>query len=222
MELSELYARRFTSADRAAKVRIWATLWQRVFARWIRPEDSVVELGAGYCEFINAVVARRRVAVDLNPDTVLAAAPGVEVHTASASELGFLRDGEVDVVFTSNFLEHLPGKDQVTEVVRSAHRVLRPGGLLIVMGPNIRFLADVYWDYYDHHVPLSDRSVSELLGSCGFELRRVEPRFLPYTVKGRLPSWDWLLRAYLRLRPLSSAVLGRQFLVVAAKRAGAA
>jgi dolichol-phosphate mannosyltransferase len=219
VELSELYMRRFSGADRAAKLRVWATLWERVFARWIRPDDAVVELGAGYCEFINAVVARRRIAVDLNPDTALAAAPGVEVHTVSASELAFLRDGEVDVVFTSNFLEHLPSKDHVTQVVRSAHRILKPGGLLIVMGPNIRYLAGVYWDFYDHHVPLSDRSVCELLGSCGFELRRVEPRFLPYTVKSRFPTWDWLLRAYLRLRPISSAVLGRQFLVVATKRA---
>ncbi len=219
MEVSELYANRFAEAERARKIRIWATLWDRVFSRWIHPDDTVLDVGAGYCEFINASIARRRIAVDLNPDTARLAAPGVEVHTTSATDLGFLADGEVDVVFTSNFLEHMPGKDVVTEIVKGIHRVLKPGGTLIVMGPNIRFLADVYWDYYDHHVPLSDRSVCELLALCGFEVRSVEPRFMPYTVKSRLPQWDWLVRAYLALRPLSSALLGKQFLVTATKPA---
>lgn len=217
MELSELYGNRFADADRARKVRIWAVLWSRVFSRWVGPEDTVLDLGAGYCEFINAASARRRIAVDLNPDTARAAAPGVEVHSASAAELAFLGDGEVDVVFTSNFLEHLPSKDVLTKVVEAAWRVLRPGGTLVAMGPNIRLLPDVYWDYYDHHIPLSDRSVCELLAMCGFALERVEPRFLPYTVKSRLPQWDWLVKAYLALRPLSSAFLGKQFLVVARK-----
>lgn len=219
MQVSELYARRFDEAERARKIRIWATLWDRVFSRWVRPDDTLLDVGAGYCEFINAAAARRRIAVDLNPDTARLAGPGVEVHTTSATDLGFLRDGEVDVAFTSNFLEHMPGKDVVTEIVKGIHRVLKPGGILIVMGPNIRFLPDVYWDYYDHHVPLSDRSVAELLAMCGFEVRSVEPRFMPYTVKSRLPQWDWLVRAYLALRPLSSAMLGKQFLVTATKPA---
>jgi len=89
------------------------------------------------------------------------------------------------------------------------------------MGPNIRVLPGAYWDYSDHHVPLSDKSVSEALLLHGFELRHVEPRFLPYTVKGAGPRWRWLVEAYLATRPLSSALLGKQFLIVAAKPAAA-
>jgi dolichol-phosphate mannosyltransferase len=217
MELSELYENRFSAADRARKAQIWAALWARVFSRWVRPEHSVLDLGAGYCEFINAAVARRRIAVDLNPDTARFAAPGVEVHHAPVSGLDFLADGELDVVFTSNFLEHLPDKPALTAAVQAAFRVLRPGGIFIAMGPNIRLLPGVYWDYYDHHIPLSDRSVCELLCACGFVVQRVEPRFMPYTVKSRLPQWSWLVHAYLALRPASSFLLGKQFLVLAAK-----
>ena len=217
MELSELYENRFDAKARADKTRVWSILWQAVFSRWVRPHDTVVDLGAGYCEFINAAVAKRRIAVDLNPDTARLAAPGVEVRNESVSELGFLRDGEVDVAFTSNFLEHLPNKDVLTQTLKAAYRVLRPGGTFIVMGPNIRFLPDLYWDYYDHHIPLSDRSVGEGLSMCGFRIRHVEPRFMPYTVKSMLPQWSWLIRGYLALRPFSSQVLGKQFLVVATK-----
>jgi len=221
VELSELYENRFDARARAGKMRVWSILWRSVFSRWVRPDDTVVDLGAGYCEFINAAVAKRRVAVDLNPDTARSAAPGVEVRNESVSELGFLRDGEVDVAFTSNFFEHLPNKDVLTLTLKAVYRVLRPGGTFIVMGPNIRFLPHLYWDYYDHHIPLSDRSICEGLTMCGFQIRHVEARFMPYTVKSLLPQWGWLIRGYLALRPLSSAILGKQFLVIATKPTGA-
>jgi SAM-dependent methyltransferase len=178
----------------------------------------VVVLGAGYCEFVNGMLARRRIAVDLNPDTARCAGPGVEVHTVPADDLSFLAESEVDVVFSSNFLEHLPDKQAVTRVIGAAFRVLRPGGRIVLMGPNVRLLPGRYWDFYDHHVPLSDLSVGELLRASGFEIHHSEGRFLPYTVvRSRLPTWGWVVRAYLALRPLSSTLFGRQFLVVAEK-----
>jgi hypothetical protein len=67
-----------------------------------------------------------------------------------------------------------------------------------------------YWDYYDHHLPLSDRSLAEALLMCGFALERVDPRFLPATTRSRLPRWPWLVEAWLALRPLSSLVTGRR------------
>jgi SAM-dependent methyltransferase len=217
-KLALLYANRFDQADRDWKLEVWGVLWKRVFSAWVRPTDTVVDLGAGYCEFINHAIAKRRVAVDLNPQTVKAAAPGVEVKAVSATELGFLGPSEVDVVFSSNFLEHLASKLEVSRVLDEVHRVLRPGGRIILMGPNIRYLADKYWDYFDHYVPLSHASVCEVLELQNFQLEHVEPRFLPYTVKGTHLRWRFLVEAYLALRPLTS-FLGKQFLVVARKRA---
>jgi dolichol-phosphate mannosyltransferase len=217
MDLKQLYRNRFDETDRERKARVWKVLYRRVFQRWIHAEDTVVDLGAGFCEFINAARAKRRIAVDLNADTRTLAAPGVEVEAASASDLSFLSSGSVDVVFSSNFLEHLASKEEVSRVVREALRVLKTGGTLILLGPNVRLIPGVYWDFFDHHVPLSDRSVCELLAITGFELVRVEPRFLPYTTRSALPQAPWLVALYLSLRPLSSAVLGKQFLIVAKK-----
>jgi SAM-dependent methyltransferase len=218
MELSGLYARRFTPRERAQKAAVWSVLCEVVFSRHVRPGDTVLDLGAGYCELINAVSAARRIAVDVNPETAHFAAPGVEVQVASALDLTFLRPDEVDVVFSSNFLEHLPDKAAVSRTVEAVYRVLRPGGRFVVMGPNARIVPGTYWDFYDHHVPLTDRSVCELLTTTGFEIRRSRARFVPYTVlRWRMPTWRWLVRAYLALGPLSSALLGQQFLVVATK-----
>jgi SAM-dependent methyltransferase len=219
-DLEALYANRFDERDRAWKAEVWKILWRRVFSRWVPADSTLVDLGAGYCEFINHAVARRRIAVDLNPDTARNAAAGIEVRATSADDLSFLGPAEVDAVFTSNFLEHLPSKAVVTRVLCEVYRVLRPGGRLILMGPNIRYLAGRYWDYFDHHVPLSDASVCEALVLTGFQVTDVEPRFLPYTVKGNRLRWRWLVEAYLALRPLSSRALGRQFLIAAVKPRG--
>ena len=220
MDVTQLYRNRFDEADLARKSRVWDVLYARVFSRWVRPKDTVLDLGAGFCEFINAARAARRIAVDLNPDAVRFAGPGVELHTASARRLDFLSDGAVDVVFSSNFLEHLPTKDDVSSVVREALRVLKPGGTLMLLGPNVRLVPGAYWDFFDHHIPLSERSVCELLALMGFHIEHVEARFIPYTTRSALPQAPWLVALYLTLRPLSSALLGKQFLIVARKPLG--
>jgi dolichol-phosphate mannosyltransferase len=217
MDVQQLYRNRFHQAERARKAAVWQVLYKGVFSRWIRAEDTVLDLGAGFCEFINSARARRRIAVDLNPDTRAFAADGVEVQRASASNLGFLGDACVDVVFSSNFLEHLSSKEEVARAIRESYRVLRPRGTIILMGPNVRLIPGVYWDFFDHHIPLSDRSLTELLVLTGFETARVEGRFIPYTTRSALPQAPWLVSLYLVLRPLSSYFLGKQFLIVAHK-----
>ncbi len=216
LELDVLYARRFSSEDEAFKAAVWSILWRRVFSRYIAPGDTLVDVGGGYCELSNVAVARRKIVVDLNPATARRAAPGVEVRTASAEDMSFLADGDVNVVFASNFLEHLPDKTALTRTVREIHRVLAPGGRFIAMGPNVRLMPGTYWDWYDHHVALSDRSLGELLTSTGFELEKVVARFVPATTQ-RGPRSPWLVALYLALRPLSSWITGKQFLVIGRK-----
>jgi ubiquinone/menaquinone biosynthesis C-methylase UbiE len=218
-ELEALYDARFTAEERAFMADVWRILWRRVLSRYISPDEVLVDVGGGSCEFINAAVTRRRIVVDLNPRVRERAAQGVETHVAPADSMPFLADGEATVVFASNVFEHFPDKPTLLRVVKEIHRITAAGGRLIVIGPNIRFAASTYWDFFDHHVPLSDRSLSELLRASGFELERVVPRFLPMTVKSRLPRWRWLVEAYLLFRPIASLAVGRQFLVVARKPA---
>ncbi len=220
VRLDSLYRQRFEEKDLQAKQGVWRALWEEVFSKLVSPGDTVLDVGAGYCEFINQVKAKRRIAVDSNPELPRFAETGVEIHLGEAQQLGFLPDASVDVAFSSNFFEHLPDKPALNAVVRELHRVVRPGGKLIAMGPNVRFLPGQYWDFYDHHIPLTEASVAELLGVEGFDVKQALPRFMPYSVKGRLPTWSWLVKLYLRLGRPAFALFGKQFLIVAERRSG--
>lgn len=211
--LQSAYARRFAGQERR-RTQMWDILARSFLNRWITPNDSVLDLGAGYCEFINSVEAKNRFAIDVNPSTRIHATSGVTVITQDVSNPWDVPDSSLQVVFTSNFLEHLESKSSLLHCLREARRVLRPGGRLILLGPNIRFAYKVYWDYFDHSLPLSDRSVLEALELSGFAPAVVIPRFLPYTLRSNFPSHPFFLRLYLAF-PAFWAFFGKQFFIVA-------
>ena len=88
-------------------------------------------------------------------------------------------DMTFDVAGMFHVLEHLPDP---REVLSQLHRVLKPGGLLIVEVPNwgshLRRLQGVHWQYViDHHVNYFDRgSLTRLAGTKGFQFKAAEYR----------------------------------------------
>ena len=213
----KLYRERFDLKEVAKKNRLWKILCDDFFQRFI-PEDSIVlDIGAGYCEFINNIRARRKYAVDLNEDVKSFANPDVEVFLCPAANLSFLQDNSVDITFMSNFLEHLKSKEEVLEVLLEVHRVCKPRGAVLILQPNIRYVYKQYWDFFDHCTPLSDKSVAEALKVAGFKIDKIYPKFLPYTTKSRLPTSDLVVKLYLKV-PLVWRIMGKQAFVVGRKR----
>jgi SAM-dependent methyltransferase len=210
-----VYSRRFCGIE-PRRAEVWQVLARHYFQRWIRPSDTVLDLGAGYGEFINSISAAHKYALDSNPAAADRAAPGVNVLAQPATQPWNLPAESVDVVFGSNFFEHLASKQDLALCLGAARRVLRAGGRLIALGPNIRFCYDVYWDFVDHHLPLSDRSMLEALEIAGFQKELVIPRFLPYTMSGEFPYRAFMVRLYLMF-PLAQRLWGKQFLVMARK-----
>jgi SAM-dependent methyltransferase len=214
-ELDRLYAARFHHDERESKSPLWRVICRDFFTRYVPEDGCVVDLGAGYCEFINNISARRRIAVDLNPDTKQFAATGVEVHQLPLERLSEAVDeSTVDLAFASNVFEHLRGPDALLRVLANVRAALRPGGRIMIMQPNVRLVGGAFWDFFDHTLPLSERGMTEALEVAGFRVVECRARFLPYTTKSRLPQWTWLVRLYLRLRP-AQFILGKQMLVIA-------
>jgi SAM-dependent methyltransferase len=216
--LAEQYRLRFAKMT-GYRDSVWRVLCADFFSRYIRADATVLDLGSGWGEFIRNVSAGRKYALDLNPDSRVRAEAGVTSLAQDCSEEWHLADETLDVVFTSNLLEHLPSKAHIERTIAQAHRCLRPGGQLICLGPNITHVGGAYWDFWDHHIALTDRAVTELLRMTGFTIEECLPRFLPYTMStGR--TWPVaFLKLYLRL-PLAWRFFGKQFLVIGRKPAG--
>jgi SAM-dependent methyltransferase len=179
----------------------------------------VLDLAAGSCEFINACRAGQKIAVDLNPQTK-AWATDARVVIAPSHDMAEVGSDSVDVVFTSNFFEHLPTKQALLDTLAECRRVLRPDGRLLTLMPNLRYVKERYWDYFDHHLPLIHLSLQEGLRITGFTPTQVIPRFLPYTVKDApIKIRPGMVTAYLRL-PVIWPLLGRQMFVAARRDQG--
>ena len=186
------------------------------FQRYIRDGDTVLDIGAGYCEFINHIVCRRRIALDISEEVRAHAAPGVEIVQGSSMDLSALVEQGVDVAFVSNFFEHLPTKRDLLKTLTEVVRVLRPGGRLLILQPNIRYVGGAYWDFFDHELPLTERSLIEALELVGLKPIEVRPRFLPFTSKSAIPQHPALVWLYLKI-PIMHRLLGRQSWIVARK-----
>jgi SAM-dependent methyltransferase len=184
--------------------RLWRCLTPYL-QRFVPEDAAIMELGAGYCYFINNISAARRVAVDVSPEVRRWAVPEVELVVGDA--LQYLRNAEplqFDFILASNFFEHFDWP-VLNEMIALIARALRPSGRLAVIQPNFRLAADRYFDDYTHRTIFTDVSLHDWLCGAGFEVVKLVPRFLPLSVKGRMGALSALVPLYLHLpyRPLA-------------------
>ena len=64
-------------------------------------------------------------------------------YVASADKLNMFDDNSVDLVYACHLLEHF-GRNQIYDVLREWHRVLKPGGILRIAVPDFEKLVEVY------------------------------------------------------------------------------
>jgi 2-polyprenyl-3-methyl-5-hydroxy-6-metoxy-1,4-benzoquinol methylase len=211
MNHQRLYAYRFRDVDQAARARVWREIAAFMHERLGRPA-RVLDPAAGRGEFINAVPAQERWAIDQ-----VAYAEGT-YDVGVQSLVSDIFDAELpperfDGVFVSNFLEHLPTQEATATFLERMHATTAPGGRIAIMGPNFRYCANEYFDMADHTLIYTHNAIAEHLYAAGYEPEQVEPRFLPYSFTGRLPPSPMLTRRYLRM-PAAWRLLGKQFLVI--------
>ncbi|MFH0913276.1 MAG: class I SAM-dependent methyltransferase [Candidatus Omnitrophota bacterium] len=214
VNLRTIYQRRF-NAEREFRNRMWRVLCRYFFQRFI-PEDAVVlEIGAGHCEFINNICAKKKIALDLKPDIKNFANSDIEIIQSTSTDMFQIRDNSCDIIFTSNFFEHL-SKENIIKTLKEARRILKMQGKFLVIQPNIRYCYKDYWNFFDHITPLDDLSLSEVLETNGFKILECRPKFLPYSTKSRFPKIPFLVRIYLKIKFLHS-IFGKQLFICAEK-----
>jgi SAM-dependent methyltransferase len=213
--LNKIYQIRFSGLEEYRNA-IWKILVKDFFSKWIQKGSSVLDLGCGYGEFINNVPDCERHAMDLNSDSGKHLDKDIHFHQQDCSKPWEIAPRSLDVIFSSNFFEHLPDKEALDQTIGHAMQALKPGGSLLAIGPNIAVLKGRYWDFWDHHVALSDQALSELLEIHGLEIKRAISRFLPYNMVRVKKRPLFLVSLYLRL-PFLWPIWGKQFFLAATK-----
>jgi SAM-dependent methyltransferase len=217
--LKEVYEQRFSHEDQAGKEEIWRELG-RFLQRYIKADARVVDIACDLGYFIRNVRAAERWATDIR-DVGSSLPKDVRFVPASGLDLAeVLPNDYFDIAFFSNYLEHLPSTEAVLQQLRVTHSILKPGGSIVILQPNIRLIGGAYWDFIDHQTALTEKSLAEAAVMAGFRTKQVIARFLPYTTKSRIPQHPMLVRAYLNFPP-AWMVLGKQTLYVGEKPAQA-
>ncbi len=210
--LPELYEARFDEREVSAKDAVWREI-VRFLHRYIDADAPVLDVGCDRGHFIRFVDARERWGSDIR-DMRASLPADIRFVQASGLELAkALPIAHFGTIFMSNYLEHLDNSDAVIDQLRVAAALLRPGGRVIVLQPNIRLVGPRYWDFIDHRVALTERSLLEAAELAGLGTVDLITRFLPYSTKGRLPTGGALVRAYLAFRP-AWWLMGKQTLFV--------
>ena len=165
--LPDLYGARFDEREVSAKDAVWREI-VRYLQRYIDASAPVLDVACDQGHFIRWAIGSERWATDIR-----------DVRDALPADVQFVQSSGLDLaatvptahfgtVFMSNYLEHLDSSDAVIEQFRVAHTILRPGGRVIVLQPNIRLVGHRYWDFIDHRVALTERSLRRGCGVGGF------------------------------------------------------
>ncbi len=212
----KVYVQRWEDPELERVSKVWQVLTKAFFQKIIGENAKVLDIGCGFCHFLNHLKANEKVGIDANPLPKNHAAEDVTFIHTDDLRWEMLLNEHFDSVFLSNFLEHLDNSRDVIGVLERVRELLRPGGKVIILQPNFRLLGPAYFDFIDHNTILTDRSVEEALRIAGFKMERKIIRFLPYSTKSRLPQNPFLVRIYLWLRPVW-LIMGKQSLFVAVK-----
>jgi SAM-dependent methyltransferase len=136
----------------------------------IAPDGPILDVGAGEGVLIDALRARGREVMGLEPDP-----RHPDIVDRSIGEV----EGEWAAVVFWHSLEHLPNPG---EAIREAARLLMPGGVVVVAVPNTDSIqAKAFgdeWLHLDiprHLVHLPARTLKSGLRENGFDIERVSP-----------------------------------------------
>jgi ubiquinone/menaquinone biosynthesis C-methylase UbiE len=194
----------------ARRAKVW-----KIVCRYLQPfvdeRSPLLDLGAGYGDFTRFARTSQKLALDINPEMVEFWDPSVRPLVQSGLSALPIETASVGTVFASNYFEHFT-MPEIESMLAEVRRVLKPGGRLIVIQPNFRLEPRRYFDDYTHKSIFTDNGFVDFVRSLGWKTVRHEGRFLPFSMKSRLPVWGPLVSLYLALpfRPLAG-----QFLVVA-------
>jgi glycosyltransferase involved in cell wall biosynthesis/SAM-dependent methyltransferase len=145
----------------------------RAYERFVGTAEPIVDIGCGRGELLELVreLGRTGIGVDLDEQMVRrCVAKGLTVQRGDG--IDFLRaqaDASIGVVFASQVIEHM-SSEALDALFDTAHRTLKPGGLLIAETVNPHSLEALkgFWVDLTHRHPIFPEVAVALSGLHGF------------------------------------------------------
>ena len=215
LNLAKVYEFRFAGLSQVKKDATWALVTRWIESKLGNPK-SVLDPAAGRGEFIISSRAAERWACDLS-DQRTSWPTGITTRFGDIYKVD-LPEKHFDLIFVSNFLEHLATPDEIYRYLVQLRKSLKPGGKLAIMGPNFRYCAKEYYDFADHLLPLTHRTIEEHLAAADLQHQLTLSRFLPLSFRSQRFSNPWLVKLYLAV-PIFWRLFGKQFFIVATRPA---
>ena len=163
------------------------------YVELFRDLSPVADLGCGRGEFLELLKENNVEALGVEGNAALMREcldRGLDVELENLLEFLRKRKGaSLGGIFAAQVAEHLPPA-ALQETLREAHRVLRPGGLLVLETVNPRSLVaflEIYNRDLTHEKPLHPDTLSFLAAAAGFTDVRIQLR-APVDASSRLQS----------------------------------
>jgi SAM-dependent methyltransferase len=136
--------------------------------------QTVVDLGCGEGHFVELLAEHGIHAIGVDSDRECCRAAqerGINVvHQDALEYLAGLEAESIDGVFAAHLVEHL-AHEAVIELLRRAHRALKPGGVIVLTTPNVRGLfshLEMFYLHFGHVTFYHPRLLGFFLEFVGF------------------------------------------------------
>ena len=132
---------------------------------------KILETGSGRGEFSKVFkhLGMDIVALDRSEECKdLFSEDGIDLVVCDV-EAGFglpFPDNHFDVIFNKSFMEHL---NQPDAFLKEAHRILKPGGMILCLIPDWEANYKIYFDDFTHVTPFTKPSLEDIYRICDFE-----------------------------------------------------
>lgn len=133
--------------------------------------QRIVEIGPGRGDFADICMEHglSYIAVDANigllrdmktHDRLSAFVPPLPLH-----------DMVADAVIASHVIEHAAGLPQATAMLNEMCRIVRPGGTVTIISPDLLWVRNYFWDCdYSHNFPISSRRLYQMFLDAGLDV----------------------------------------------------
>jgi SAM-dependent methyltransferase len=143
------------------------------FRPHVTPADTVLDFGCNDGLFLSCLPVAKRIGIEVNPAArARCVSRDIELH----EDISTVPSEAVDVAISNHCLEHTLAP---FETIRQIHRVLKPGGKLVLVLPFDDWRNAVHrnWrpnDRDNHLFTWSPMNIGNLLTEAGFEVERSE------------------------------------------------